>query len=256
MGEPVNKFSFFASFYEAAQDLDDELRLAFYDAMASYAFTGREPDFSGVMSTIWKLTKPNIDSSINGQKTGSKGGRPKKDNPPLKPPVETTSETDMDMDRDMEKDRDTEMDALEIDPSDQSISNASASGAAAAAEAAPPAAKGNTNPKCQMPGCDGWLMFDVKTGRFRCSKCRSTFAANEAVTAPRHDGERPGCPLCKGEVDVHEDGSCTCRTCGTHAKAPEWVACARTAEACCVSDPHSETGTHRIDGEDRRLNRG
>lgn len=179
MGEPVNKFSFFASFYEAAQDLDDEKRLAFYDAMASYAFTGREPDFAGVMSTIWKLTKPNIDSSINGQKTGGKGGRPKKENPPLKPPVKTPSETDMDMDRDMEKDRDVEMDDGEIDPLDRSISPSDASGDAAAAGAAPPAAKGNALPPCAMDGCDGRLSFDPAIGKFRCGKCRSTFAREE-----------------------------------------------------------------------------
>lgn len=178
MGEPINKFSFFASFYEAAQDLDDEKRLAFYDAITSYAFAGKEPDFEGVMSTIWKLAKPNIDSSVNGQRTGGKGGRPKKGNPPSKPPVKTTPETDKDMDRDREKDRDMEMDALEIDPLDQSISNASASVGAAAAEAAPP-------PRC--PDCGGPMWFDVKGGSWRCqdSSCGSAM-----------EPKKPLCPLC------------------------------------------------------------
>ena len=69
----AGKFAFFESFWEAAKDLDDKNRLAFYDAIADYAFTGAEPDFKGVMGTIWKLVKPNIDSSFKGQQTGRSG---------------------------------------------------------------------------------------------------------------------------------------------------------------------------------------
>ena len=83
MSEKVTKFSFFESFWDAASDLDDRNRLALYDAICAYAFTGCEPDFKGIMSTIWKLVKPNIDSSIKGQRTGGKGGRPPKEKPPV-----------------------------------------------------------------------------------------------------------------------------------------------------------------------------
>lgn len=181
MGEPINKFSFFASFYEAAQDLDDEKRLAFYDAITSYAFAGEEPDFEGVMSTIWKLAKPNIDSSVNGQRAGGKGGRPKKGNPPSKPPVKTTPETDMDMDRDKEKDREMEMDALEIDPLDRSISNAGAPVGAAAADAAPTGAKAHGKPRC--PLCKAPLFRNSQTGKYDCPVCLDSFEA-EAVVWP------------------------------------------------------------------------
>lgn len=221
MNEEVAKFSFFRSFWEGMQDLEDEERLALYDAMTLYAFTGREPEFKSAMRALWKFAKPNIDSSVKGQSTGAKGGRPKNENPPLKPPVKTTPKTDMDMDRDMDRDRDEEMDALEIDPSDRSISNASASGDAAAAGAAPPAAKGGLL-RCPMDDCDGYLLPDAKIGKLRCNKCRSTFTASEAGADP-HAGKRMACPLCHGDVDETLGGRYACRVCGTESKEPAWI---------------------------------
>lgn len=174
MNEEVVKFSFFRSFWEGMEDLEDGDRLALYDAISTYAFTGVEPEFAGMMRTAWKLAKPNIDSSVKGQITGPKGGRPKKENPPLKPPVKTTSKTNKDMDMD----RDMEMDA-ENNSSEKNCFSANASGDAAAAGAAPPAAKGNTLPECAMDGCGGRLTFDPSLGKFRCGKCRATFAREE-----------------------------------------------------------------------------
>lgn len=176
MNEEVAKFSFFRSFWDGMQDLENEERLALYDAMTLYAFTGQEPEFKGAMRALWKFSKPNIDSSIKGQSTGAKGGRPKKENPPLKPPVKTTPKTDMDMDRDMDKDRDMDLDALEIDPLDQSISNASASGDAAAAGAAPPAAK-----ELRCPACNGLMKLELPGGFMRCRdpKCRYVVKPHE-----------------------------------------------------------------------------
>lgn len=221
MNEEVAKFSFFRSFWEGMQDLENEERLALYDAMTLYAFTGQEPEFKGAMRALWKFSKPNIDSSIKGQSTGAKGGRPKKENPPLKPPVKTTPKTDMDMDRDMEKDRDMEMDALEIDPLDQSISNANASGDAAAADAAPPAAKPEA-PKC--PECGGGMRFDVDGMFYRCrdDECRGTVSVVELA------GFKPGtafgrkarpapawvCPECGQKVSC--DKETEQRICPTH----------------------------------------
>lgn len=177
MNEEVAKFSFFRSFWEGMQDLEDEERLALYDAMTLYAFTGQEPEFKGAMRALWKFSKPNIDSSIKGQSTGAKGGRPKKVNPPLKPPVKTTPKTDMDMDRD--KDRDMEKEEEENFSLEKNSLSSNASSGAAAAGAAPPSASGGRNLTCRMPGCDGWLMFDAKTGKLRCNKCRSTYTKEE-----------------------------------------------------------------------------
>ena len=41
-------FMFFRSYYEGAKELDDEQRLAFYDALIEYALNDTEPIISGV----------------------------------------------------------------------------------------------------------------------------------------------------------------------------------------------------------------
>lgn len=174
MTEKVSKFSFFESFWDAASDLDDKSRLALYDAICEYAFTGCEPDFEGIMSTIWKLVKPNIDSSIKGQRTGGKGGRPTKEKPPVKeaenPPFcnsKTPSETDMDMD--MDKEGDMDMDGREFVPTERTNSlPESASTATAAACAAPPPRK---DPKPLCPMCEVPVWKNTQTRKYRCDSC-------------------------------------------------------------------------------------
>lgn len=96
-------FSFFWSFKDAIMGLEDENeKLAIYEALTDYAFLGIEPtDLTPICKIIWKLVKPNIDSSIkrydacvnNGKKGaeyGSLGGRPKKKK---ETPEETPKET-------------------------------------------------------------------------------------------------------------------------------------------------------------------
>lgn len=68
----VGKFSFYRSFDEAARDLPDADRLRLYDAMSDYVFRGIVPDFDGVMGIVWKLVRPNLDSSVRGQETGGR----------------------------------------------------------------------------------------------------------------------------------------------------------------------------------------
>ena len=100
-------FSFFWSFKDAIMGLEDENeKLAIYEALTDYAFLGIEPtDLTPICKIIWKLVKPNIDSSIkrydacvnNGKKGaeyGSLGGRPKKKKEtPEETPKETPEET-------------------------------------------------------------------------------------------------------------------------------------------------------------------
>lgn len=209
MADKANKFSFFESFWDAACDLDDASRLAFYDAVCAYAFTGREPSFEGVMSTIWKLVKPNIDSSIKGQRAGSKGGRPTA-KPPVsegaKPPVsddgnppfgngETHPETDMDMDMDRE------MEVEEFVPLERTNSSTdpAACGAAAAGAAHAPAgrgagpkggpAAGGSPPAC--PRCASPLWRNAQTGRWECDACHESFAgARRRAPSPGGRGRR------------------------------------------------------------------
>ena len=99
-------FSFFWSFKDAIMGLEDEKeKLAIYEALTDYAFLGIEPtDLTPICKIIWKLVKPNIDSSIkrydacvnNGKKGaeyGSLGGRPKNKKATKKTPEETPEET-------------------------------------------------------------------------------------------------------------------------------------------------------------------
>lgn len=99
-------FSFFWSFKDAIMGLEDEKeKLAIYEALTDYAFLGIEPtDLTPICKIIWKLVKPNIDSSIrrydacvnNGKKGaeyGSLGGRPKNKKATKKKPKETPEET-------------------------------------------------------------------------------------------------------------------------------------------------------------------
>ena len=99
-------FSFFWSFKDAIMGLEDEKeKLAIYEALTDYAFLGIEPtDLTPICKIIWKLVKPNIDSSIrrydacvnNGKKGaeyGSLGGRPKNKKATKKTPKETPEET-------------------------------------------------------------------------------------------------------------------------------------------------------------------
>ena len=99
-------FSFFWSFKDAIMGLEDKNeKLAIYEALTDYAFLGIEPtDLPPICKIIWKLIKPNIDSSIkrydacvnNGKKGaeyGSLGGRPKNKKATKKTPEETPEET-------------------------------------------------------------------------------------------------------------------------------------------------------------------
>ena len=75
-------FSFFRSYYEAAQDLSKKERAEFYEAIIEYSFTGKEPEVKGVVSICWKLVKPTLEKSMQDVLNGAKGGRPKKNKKP------------------------------------------------------------------------------------------------------------------------------------------------------------------------------
>lgn len=76
---PATSFSFFASYYEALQLLDDERRLAIFDAMTAFAFEGELPAFDDVtLKLAWSLIFPNLQRSVENSVNGKKGGRPKK----------------------------------------------------------------------------------------------------------------------------------------------------------------------------------
>lgn len=86
-----DSFVFYKSFYEAAAELDDADRLAFYDAMATYALADEEPEIeSAVVRALFKMARPQIDANEKRREAGKKGaefgrlgGRPKKEENPI-----------------------------------------------------------------------------------------------------------------------------------------------------------------------------
>ncbi len=78
-------FIFYASFYEALQELSDKSRLKLYDAITSYALRGIECDLTGIEKAVFALIKPQLhannqryENGKKGAEFGKLGGRPKK----------------------------------------------------------------------------------------------------------------------------------------------------------------------------------
>ena len=78
-------FIFYRSFYEAIANLDDDTRLACYDAILAFGMDGEEIELEGVAKSIFTLIKPQLEANnrryengCKGAEYGSLGGRPKK----------------------------------------------------------------------------------------------------------------------------------------------------------------------------------
>ena len=104
-------FKFFASYLEAACELNAKDRGDFLFAVCQYGINGEEVPLKKSLRPLWIAIKPNIDNSRKYQSSGEKGGRPKK--PPLQnseKPLSENEKTDKDTEEDEEKnvDRDTE----------------------------------------------------------------------------------------------------------------------------------------------------
>lgn len=72
-------FVFYGSFLDTAIDMDDQDRLAFYDAIIKYALLGEIPNLSKDLMRLFKLAYPLIDANNERKVNGKKGGRPKKE---------------------------------------------------------------------------------------------------------------------------------------------------------------------------------
>jgi len=101
-------FTFFRSYYEAAKELTDKQRLAFYDAIIQYGIDGEERDLKGVAKAMFALVKPTLDKSQARAAAGSKGGKSKgeanDEQTPSKPqakPEQTASDISEDKDKDL-----------------------------------------------------------------------------------------------------------------------------------------------------------
>ena len=111
------------SYYDAIRPLPDEQRLALYDAIMDYAFSGKEPeDLSPILKGYFVLLRPNIDSSARryaaSVENGKKGGRPKKEpgEKRWENPAKTQEKPSENQEKEMEKEKEVEMESeTEID---------------------------------------------------------------------------------------------------------------------------------------------
>lgn len=71
-------FVFYESFYEAISELGLQQQAKIYNAICQYALFGTEPNLSGVLSSVFKLIRPQIDANNQRYENGKKGGRPLK----------------------------------------------------------------------------------------------------------------------------------------------------------------------------------
>lgn len=75
-----DSFIFYRSFYDAVEALDEEDRLAAFEAIVRYALDGTEERQKGAVNAIMSVIKPLLDVSRQNYINGRKGGRPKKPN--------------------------------------------------------------------------------------------------------------------------------------------------------------------------------
>lgn len=76
---------FYESFYEACKDLPDSERLAVYDAILGYGCEGKLPEgLTGTGKAVFTICKPLMDANAERKANGSKGGRPRKNEIPVR----------------------------------------------------------------------------------------------------------------------------------------------------------------------------
>ena len=111
----ADKFTFFASYYEAIAELDDKTRLKVYDMICRYALYGEIIESENpIEKSLFTIIKPFIDSSekrrSGGAPLGNKNAKKKKQpiettENNVKQPIETTIETTETNNKNMNKNK-------------------------------------------------------------------------------------------------------------------------------------------------------
>lgn len=70
-------FVMYRSFIEILQDLEAQDAKEFLLAISEYALDGAEPHLSGILNTLWKPVKPQLEANRRRYENGKKGGAPK-----------------------------------------------------------------------------------------------------------------------------------------------------------------------------------
>jgi len=96
----MDGFTFFRSYYESAQHLNDDDQAVFYKLIMDYMFTGLEPKLDGHLMGFWLLVKPNLDTSKSRAKAGQTKSKPnqKRNKPKSKPKPSPLEDKDKDKD--------------------------------------------------------------------------------------------------------------------------------------------------------------
>ena len=76
----ADRFTFFESYYRAAQKLPEEEKLAFYEGLCALVFDGEFPEVAPGSSAdmAYTVILPHVEKSIEMSERGKKGGRPRK----------------------------------------------------------------------------------------------------------------------------------------------------------------------------------
>lgn len=72
-------FTFFRSYYDAAEDMTDEELLSYLKAIIHYSLFGEEPEeLPRLVKAVFAAIKPHLDGNAKQFNNGCKGGRPRK----------------------------------------------------------------------------------------------------------------------------------------------------------------------------------
>lgn len=82
----------YRSFYEAIKDLPKELQADAWQSIFEYGLNDNQLDVNGIVSTVFKLIKPQLDANKKRFENGQKGGRPKTEQKPNNNQNETKRE--------------------------------------------------------------------------------------------------------------------------------------------------------------------
>lgn len=72
----------YRSFYEAIKDLPKELQADAWQSIFEYGLNDNQQELTGIVSTVFKLIKPQLDANKKRFENGQKGGRPKTEQKP------------------------------------------------------------------------------------------------------------------------------------------------------------------------------
>lgn len=86
-----DSFIFYRSFFEAAQPLESQDKLALFEAITTYALNQTITELTPIAKAMFTLIKPQLDANHKRYENGGKGGRPKTDTEPKDNQDETKS---------------------------------------------------------------------------------------------------------------------------------------------------------------------